>query len=121
MGGGQPLMLLPRDSSTNQRVLFDVSSCGRYVATPHHGCGGTNSIRVFDIVTGQLETTLALPKHAFPNAVALYAACAREIEHGVSVQSGVTSDVVAGTPARPCSLCPRDRGCTFHPSSTVIL
>ncbi len=73
MGGGQPLMLLPRDSSTNQRVLFDMSSCGRYVATPHYGGGDTaaNSIRVFDLVTGQLETEVALPTLAFPNAVAL--------------------------------------------------
>jgi hypothetical protein len=76
MGGAQPLMQLSRDSSTNQRVLFDISTCGRYVATPHHGIGGTNSIRVFDLVSGQLETEVALPKHAFPNAVALYAAAA---------------------------------------------
>ena len=73
MGGGQPLATLPRHSSTNQRVLFDVSSCGRYVATPHHGASGgaAHNIRVFDLVTGQLETEVAVPEQAFPNAVAL--------------------------------------------------
>jgi len=73
MGGGQPLMSLPRENSTNQRVLFDISPCGRYVITPHHSdaAGAAHTIRVFDLVTGQLETEVALPTGAFPNAVAL--------------------------------------------------
>lgn len=73
MGAGQPVMLLPRDSSTNQRILFDVSTCGRYIATPHHSSGeaAAHTIRVFDLVTGALETEIALPAEAFPNAVAL--------------------------------------------------
>ena len=65
-----PLKMLSKGGG---RVLFDVSSCGRYVATPHHDAssGAAHSIRVFDLVTGQLETEVAVPKDAFPNAVAL--------------------------------------------------
>ena len=75
MGGGQPLLSLQRDNCTNQRVLFDISTCGRYIITPHHSDAAATShtIRVFDLVTGQLETEVALPTGAFPNAVALSA------------------------------------------------
>jgi hypothetical protein len=73
MGGQGPLMSLPRESTTNQRLMFEVSACGRYIATPHHGDGriSSHSIRVFDLVTGRLETEVALPRGAFPNAVSL--------------------------------------------------
>jgi hypothetical protein len=48
-------------------VLFDVSSCGRYVATPHHGASGgaAHSIRVFDLVTGQLHGALGIHRLSF--------------------------------------------------------
>jgi hypothetical protein len=106
MGAGQPLMTLPRRSCTNQRVLFDVSSCGRYIATPHHArdAAAAHSIRVYDLVTGMLETEVALPKAAFPNAVGLYAG-PQQLPHCLSRSP-------AGTPLRPCLQCPRAKGCT---------
>ncbi len=111
MGGVQPLMTLPRCSATNQRVLFDVSSCGRYIATPHHSVTGAiaHSIRVFDLVTGRLESDVALPKGAFPNAAALYQPMP---SHCCALRS---SSCVAGIPVPPCLRCPQAKGFTSCP------